>query len=56
MFNFTASGVIIGGFGLLFESDLLFGMGASFMFAGAIFLYMGMNTMLSYGANLTKED
>jgi hypothetical protein len=56
MFNFTASGVIIGGFGLLLESDLLFGMGASFMFAGAIFLYMGMNTMLSYGANLTKVD
>jgi hypothetical protein len=56
MFNFTASGVVIGGLGLLFESDLLFGMGASFLFAGAIFLYMGMNTMLSYGAELTKDD
>jgi len=56
MFNFTASGVVLGGFGLLFESELFFNAGASFLFAGAIFLYMGMNKMLSYGAELGEEN
>ncbi len=49
MFNFTASGVVLGGFGLLFESDILFKAGGSFLFTGAIFLYMTMNKMLAYG-------
>jgi len=49
MFNFTVAGVILGGFGLLFESDVLFKAGGSFLFAGAIFLYITMNKMLTYG-------
>jgi hypothetical protein len=49
MFNFTVAGVILGGFGLLFESDVLFKAGGSFLFAGAIFLYITMNKMLAYG-------
>jgi hypothetical protein len=51
MFNFTAIGVILGGFGLLFESDILFKAGGSFLFAGSIFLYITMKKMLAYGAN-----
>jgi len=50
MFWFTASGVFLGGMGLLLESDTLFKMGGSFLFAGAIFLYITMKKMLSYGA------
>jgi hypothetical protein len=49
MFLFTASGVILGGFGLLFESDILFKAGGSFLFTGAIFLYITMKKMLAYG-------
>jgi len=49
MFWFTAAGVILGGFGLMAESDLFFKAGASFLFIGAVFLYMSMNKMLSYG-------
>ena len=49
MFWFTASGVLLGGLGLIFESDILFKAGASFLFTGAIFLYIGMNKMLAYG-------
>lgn len=49
MFNFTAAGVVLGGLGLLFESDMLFKAGGSFLFAGAIFLYITMNKMLAYG-------
>jgi len=49
MFNFTVTGVLLGGFGLLFESDVLFKAGGSFLFAGAIFLYITMNKMLAYG-------
>ena len=49
MFNFTVAGVVLGGFGLLFESDVLFKAGGSFLFAGAIFLYITMNKMLAYG-------
>jgi len=49
MFNFTVAGVVLGGFGLLFESNILFKAGASFLLAGAIFLYIGMNKMLAYG-------
>ena len=49
MFNFTVAGVILGGFGLLFESNILFKAGGSFLFAGAIFLYITMKKMLAYG-------
>jgi hypothetical protein len=49
MFWFTASGVLLGGLGLIFESDMVFKAGASFLFTGAIFLYIGMNKMLAYG-------
>ena len=49
MFNFTVAGVVLGGFGLLFESNILFKAGASFLFAGAVFLFIGMRKMLAYG-------
>jgi hypothetical protein len=49
MFWFTAGGVILGGLGLMGESDLLFKAGASFLFVGAVFLYTSMQKMLSYG-------
>ena len=49
MFNFTVAGVVLGGFGLLFESNILFKAGASFLFAGAVFLFIGMKKMLAYG-------
>lgn len=49
MFVFTAAGVLLGGFGLLFESDILFKAGGSFLFTGAIFLYITMKKMLAYG-------
>ncbi len=49
MFGFTVVGVVLGGFGLLFESDTLFKAGGSFMFTGAIFLYITMKKMLAYG-------
>ncbi len=49
MFMLTVAGVILGGFGLLFESDILFKAGGSFLFAGAIFLYITMKKMLEYG-------
>ncbi|RUM71652.1 MAG: hypothetical protein DSZ08_02715 [Sulfurovum sp.] len=49
MFWFTVSGVICGGMGLLFESDILFKAGGSFLFTGAIFLYITMKKMLVYG-------
>jgi len=49
MFWFTSSGVLLGGFGLLFESDILFKAAGSFLFTGAIFLYITMKKMLAYG-------
>ncbi len=49
MFMLTVAGVLLGGFGLLFESDMLFKAGGSFLFAGAIFLYITMKKMLTYG-------
>ena len=49
MFWFTVSGVVLGGFGLLFENNILFKGGASFLFAGAIFLFITMRKMLAYG-------
>ncbi len=50
MFWFTSAGVLLGGFGLLFESDILFKAAGSFLFTGAIFLYITMRKMLAYGA------
>jgi len=50
MFWFTATGVLIGGVGLLFESDMFFKAGGSFLFFGAIFLFITMRKMLAYGA------
>lgn len=49
MFGFTSAGVMFSGFGLLFESDILFKAGASFLLTGAIFLYITMKKMLAYG-------
>ena len=49
MFAFTSSGVVLGGLGLLFENDMLFKAGTSFLFTGAIFLWITMNKMLAYG-------
>ncbi|QOR61645.1 hypothetical protein ACM66Z_09440 [Sulfurovum sp. ST-21] len=49
MFWFTVSGVTLGGFGLMTESNLLFKAGASFLFIGAVFLFATMQKMLSYG-------
>jgi len=49
MFWFTVSGVTLGGFGLMIESNLLFKAGASFLFMGAVFLFVTMQKMLSYG-------
>ncbi len=49
MFWFTVAGVVIAGFGLGFESDTVFKGGVSFLVAGALFLYITMQQMLSYG-------
>ncbi|RLA70880.1 MAG: hypothetical protein DRG09_01910 [Epsilonproteobacteria bacterium] len=49
MFWFTLAGVLLGGVALLFESDMLFKAGGSFLFTGAIFLYITMKKMLAYG-------
>jgi hypothetical protein len=49
MFNLTVAGVVLGGFGLLLENNILFKAGGSFLFAGAIFLYITMKKMLAYG-------
>ena len=49
MFHFTVAGVILGGVALLFESDILFNAAGSFLFTGAIFLFITMNKMLAYG-------
>ena len=49
MFWFTVIGVLFGGMGLLFESDMVFKAGASFLFFGAFFLFITMKKMLAYG-------
>jgi len=53
-FWFTAAGVILAGIGLLFESDIFFKAGGSFLLAGALFLVMTMNKMLAYGKEANK--
>jgi hypothetical protein len=57
-FWFTAAGVILAGIGLLFESDIFFKAGGSFLLAGALFLTITMHKMLAYGredASLSEE-
>lgn len=49
MFWYSASGTVLGGIGLLFENDILFKGGASFLIVGAVFLYLSMSKMLRYG-------
>jgi len=49
MFGFSVAGVLLGGIGLLLENDTFFKSGASFLFFGAIFLYITMKKMLAYG-------
>jgi len=49
MFWYSASGVVLGGVGLLIQNDFLFKAGASLMIFGAIFLYLSMSRMLNYG-------
>ena len=49
MFGYSSAGTLLGGLGLLVESDFLFKSGASLLIMGAIFLYMSMSKMLSYG-------
>jgi len=49
MFWFTVVGVLLGGIGLLFESDMFFKAGGSFLFFGALFLVITMRKMLAYG-------
>jgi len=56
MFWYTFAGVMLGGFGLLFENAFLFKAGGSLLLAGAIFLYITMSKMLSYGEELQGED
>ena len=51
MFNFTVSGVVLGGMALLIESDMLFKIAGSFLFAGSLFLYITLKDMLAYGSD-----
>lgn len=48
-FLFTVGGIMIGALGLIIESMDIFKAGGSFLFIGAIFLYVTMNKMLAYG-------
>jgi hypothetical protein len=49
MFWHSSIGTILGGIGLLVESDYLFKVGASLLIVGAVFLYLSMSKMLGYG-------
>jgi len=49
MFWFSAIGTVVGGMGLMFESDYLFKSGASLLMIGAVFLYISMSRMLKFG-------
>ena len=48
-FCFSATGVVVGGIGLLFGSTELFRGGVSLLIAGAIFMMMSVRWMLKYG-------
>ncbi len=49
MFWYSAVGTLLGGIAILVENDFLFKSGASLLIMGAIFLWMSMSKMLSYG-------
>lgn len=49
MFWFSSIGTVLGGVGLLIESDYIFTFGVSFLIVGGVFLYFSMSKMLSYG-------
>ena len=49
MFWHSSIGTVLGGIGLLVESDYLFKVGASLLIVGAVFLYLSMSKMLGYG-------
>jgi len=49
MFWYSSIGTVLGGIGLLLESDYLFKVGASLLIVGAVFLYLSMSKMLGYG-------
>jgi hypothetical protein len=49
MFWHSSIGTVLGGLGLLVESDYLFKVGASLLIVGAVFLYLSMSKMLGYG-------
>ena len=49
MFWYSSIGTVLGGIGLLVESDYLFKSGASLLIVGAVFLYLSMSKMLGYG-------
>jgi len=49
MFWYSSIGTLLGGISLLIQNDFLFKSGASFLIVGAIFLYLSMSKMLSYG-------
>jgi hypothetical protein len=48
-FWFTVVGIMIGEVGLVLGNEDIFKAGGSFLFIGAIFLYVTMNKMLAYG-------
>ena len=49
MFWYSSIGVVLGGVGLLVQNDFMFRAGVTLMIFGAIFLYLSMSKMLSYG-------
>ena len=49
MFWYSSIGTLLGGVGILFENDYLFKSGASLLIVGAVFMYLSMSKMLSYG-------
>lgn len=49
MFWYSSIGTLLGGISLLIQNDFLFKSGASFLIVGAIFLYLSMSKMLTYG-------
>jgi len=49
MFWYSSIGTVLGGIGLLIQSDYVFKFGVSLLIVGALFLYFSMSKMLSYG-------
>ncbi len=49
MFWYSSIGTVLGGVGLLIQSDYIFKFGASLLIVGGVFLYISMSKMLSYG-------